>query len=294
MKVAAYALALAASLSGANAYWSGFNALAKRADGQCKTQADWEQDFRAMKSLPGGFTSLRVYASSDCNTLTNAVPAAIATGGHILVGVWTQDDNHFNAEKQALLAAVQQHGFGWVVAVSVGSEDLYRKETPAWRLAEQIHDVRGMLSTVLGYTTDVQVGHVDTWTAWVDGANTAVIQACDFVGTDGYPYFQNKEPNSIDVASNLFWNSVKKTRDVVNSVKPGTWVWVTETGWPSSGPVENQATPSVDNAQRYWKEVACSAFSSAHTFWYSLQDFNASPSFGVLDVNFNPVYNLAC
>ena len=32
----------------------------------------------------------------------------------------------------------------------------------------------------------VQVGHVDTWTAWVDPANKAVIKACDFVGTDGY------------------------------------------------------------------------------------------------------------
>jgi len=293
MKAVSYALAVAATLTGADAYWKGFNVQATRADGQCKTQADWEKDFNTMKALPGGFTSMRVYASSDCNTLANAVPAAINTGGQILASVWTQDEAHFEREKQALLTATQQHGTGWLVAVTVGSEDLYRKETSASRLAEQIYDVRGMLTTVNGGSS-IQVGHVDTWTAWVDGANTAVIQACDFVGTDGYPYFQNTQANNIDQGYNLFWQSTQAVRDVVNTVKPGAWVWITETGWPTTGPTENQAVPSVANAQQYWSTVACSAFSSGHTFWYTLQDFSASPSFGVLDANYNPKYNLAC
>jgi len=294
MKTASYALALAATLTGANAYWKGFNVQATLADGSCKTQSDWEADFNTMKGLPGSFASIRVYASSDCNTLANAVPAAIATGGQILVGVWTEDAAHYNAEKQALLTAVQTYGFDWVVAVSVGSEDLYRGDTSASTLAQQIYDVRGMLSTVSGYSTNVQVGHVDTWTAWVNSANSAVIEACDFVGTDGYPYYQNTEANGIDVAYNLFWDSVQNVRDTVNNVKSGTWVWVTETGWPTTGPTENQAAPSVANAQQYWSTVACSAFNSGHTFWYSLQDYSASPSFGVVDANFNPLYNLAC
>ncbi|KAF4630268.1 hypothetical protein G7Y89_g7870 [Cudoniella acicularis] len=295
MKAAAYALALAASLAtGANAYWKGFNVQANLANGACKSQSDWENDFNTMKSLPGGFGSIRVYASSDCNTLANAVPAAIATGGTILVGVWAEDANHYNAEKQALLSAVQQYGFGWIVAVSVGSEDLYRGDTTASTLAQQIYDVRGMLSTVPGYSTNVQVGHVDTWTAWVSGANTAVIQASDFIGTDGYPYFQSTEANPIDQGYTLFWDSVQAVRNVVNNVKPGAWVWITETGWPTSGPTENQAFPSVANAQQYWSSVACSAFNSGHTFWYTLQDFSASPSFGVIDSNRNPIYNLAC
>jgi glucan endo-1,3-beta-D-glucosidase len=294
MKTAAYALALTATLTGANAYWKGFNVQATLADGSCKSQSDWEADFNTMKSLPGAFTSMRVYASSDCNTLVNAVPAAIATGGQILVGVWAEDAAHYDAEKQALLKAVQTYGFDWVVAVSVGSEGLYRGDTTASTLAQQIYDVRGMLSTVSGYSTSVQVGHVDTWTAWVDGANSAVIEACDFVGTDGYPYFQNTEANGIDVAYNLFFDSLQNVRDTVNSVKSGVWVWVTETGWPTSGVTENQAVASVANAQQYWSTVACAAFNDGHTFWYSLQDFNASPSFGVVDANFNALYDLSC
>lgn len=231
MKTTSYALALAASFSGANAYWKGFNAQATLANGACKTQADWERDFNVMKGLPGGFSSIRVYASSDCNTLANAVPAAINTGGTILASVWTQDDAHFEAEKQALLSAVQTHGVGWLVAVTVGSEDLYRKETSASTLAQKIYDVRGMMTTVNGGSA-IEIGHVDTWTAWVDGANEDVIRACDFVGTDGYPYFQNTQNNPIDQGSNLFWESTQAVRDVVNRVKPGAWVWITEVNIP--------------------------------------------------------------
>ena len=72
--------------------------------------------------------------------------------------------------------------------MSVGSEDLYRGDTSASTLAQQVYDVRGMLSTVNGGTA-IKVGHVDTWNAWVNPANTAVIKACDFIGLDGYPYF---------------------------------------------------------------------------------------------------------
>jgi glucan endo-1,3-beta-D-glucosidase len=173
------------------------------------------------------------------------------------------------------------------------SEDLYRGDTTASTLAQQIYDVRGMLSTVSG-GSDIQVGHVDTWTAWVDSANTAVITACDFVGTDGYPYFQNNNANSIDQGYNLFWESVQNVRNAVSGAGSDAWVWVTESGWPTSGATENEAVPSVANAQQYWSSVACSSFASAHTFWYTLQDFSASPSFGVLDASGTAMYDLSC
>lgn len=72
-----------------------------------------------------------------------------------------------------------------------------------------------------------QVGHVDTWTAWVDSKNDAVTKACDFVGLDAYPYFQSA---AIGDAYNTFWDAVTATRNHVSGVKSGLWVWVTETG----------------------------------------------------------------
>lgn len=271
------------------ALWKGFNLGANLPSGACKTRGDWEKDFRTLQSLPGFFSSARLFASSDCNTLANAVPAAIATGTTLMVGVWATNAAHFDAEKQALLHAVQQYGHKWIISVSVGSEDLYRGDTNGQALANQVNDVRGMLWSV--GAGSVPVGHTDTWTVWVKPENEVLIRACDFVATDGYPYFQY---SSIEAASDVFWKSVNDVRAVVNRVKPGTWVWISETGSPVSGPSLGPAVPSIANAQRYWKSVACRAFSEAHTFWFILQDYTSSPSFGVLDAHYKPIYDLSC
>lgn len=86
-----------------------------------------------------------------------------------------------------------------VAGISVGSEDLYRisptgianGENPGASpdtIVSYISQVRDALAgTPL---SGVPVGHVDTWTAWVNGSNNAVTDACDFVGVDAYPYFQ--------------------------------------------------------------------------------------------------------
>ncbi|KAI1002429.1 hypothetical protein K3495_g5778 [Podosphaera aphanis] len=287
-------LAAAASVTGVSGYWKGFNVQSTNGTGACKTQDDWLADFNAVKSFPGNFDSVRVFASSDCNTLANAIPAALASGIRILAGVWTVDEAHYDAEKSALMAAVQKYGFDWMVAVSVGSEVLYRGESPPSRLAEQIYDVRGMLSTLPGYTTNVQVGHVDTWTAWVDNRNINVIKACDFIGTDGYPYYQIGDANAAENGYQLFSYSTQRVRDAVSAAGSNAWVWVTESGWPTTGPTINQAVPGVTTAQTYWKTVACPTFNTGHTFWFSLQDFDPVISFGVLDGNGKLKYDISC
>ena len=126
-----------------------------------------------------------------------------------------------------------------------------------------------------------------------------------------YPYFQN---SAIENAANVFWQSVQDTRDAVNRVSPGKWVWVTETGWPISGPNSGAAVSSpnkiaknshteqmtdfrnqvasVQNAQTFWRSVACKAFNEIHIFWYSYQDYHQSPSFGIFGQDGNAIYDL--
>ncbi len=134
----------ATAISSANSFSFGFN-VGAQVNGHCRSEQEWEFAFNKLASFPGNTKSVRLYAASDCNTLANAVPAAVKTGTQLLVGIWTQDDLHFEAEKQALLQAIQQYGKDWILAVSVGSEDLYRKEAPASTIAAKINDVRGMM-----------------------------------------------------------------------------------------------------------------------------------------------------
>lgn len=171
-----FLLLTALSICGRSAaYWKGFNLGANLPSGACKAQEDWAHDFSVLQSLPGSFSSARLYASSDCNTLALAVPAAVTSGTTLLIGVWTEDNTHYEAEKAALVQVVQQHGTAWLIAVSVGSEDLYRANTDATTLAHQINEVRTLLCGV--GACDIEVGHVDTWTAWVDPKNEDAIRA---------------------------------------------------------------------------------------------------------------------
>jgi len=286
-------LALASALSGTNAYWKGFNIKSYQADGTtCKTASDWANAFHTLTTLPNKINSARLYYSSACDTLTNAVPAAISAGLFLLVGV--NPESQFEEEKAALQAAVQRHGWDWIVSVSVGSEDLYRGTTNATTLARQINEVRDMLSGVSGYSPSIKVGHVDTTNAWTNRSNAAVIQACDFVGTDIYPYFQDLQNNSIENADDLFWNGVKEVREAVADAGRDTSVWVTESGWPVNGTTKNLAVADTKNAKSYWKSTACSAFQQINVFWFTLQDWSAYPSFAVLDPDSNWEFDLSC
>jgi exo-beta-1,3-glucanase (GH17 family) len=128
------------------------------------------------------------------------------------------------------------------------SEDLYRKDTDASTLASKINDVRGMMWGM--GASSKSIGHVDTWTAWVDPANTAVIQAVDWLGNDAYAYFEGV---SIDngAANNAYWGAVERVR----AVSQGKPVWTTETGWPQNGAAIGNAQPSIQNMQTFWWQV---------------------------------------
>jgi glucan endo-1,3-beta-D-glucosidase len=164
---------------------------------------------------------------------------------------------------------------------------------------DTIVDYISQVRTAIAGTSlsSVGVGHVDTWTAWVNGSNDAVINACDWVGVDAYPYFQNTETNGIDQGASLFNEAFDNTKGAVGS-KP---VWITETGWPVTGKTENLAIPNAANAKTYWDQVGCPNFGVVNTWWYTLEDTDDSatpnPSFGIVSgtpLTSTPLFDLSC
>jgi hypothetical protein len=76
-------------------------------------------------------------------------------------------------------------------------------------------------------------------------------------------------------------------------------VWVTEAGWPVSGPTENQAVASIENSKTYWDEVGCELFNNYNVWWYILRDNNSAPapnpSFGIVGRDLEkPLFDLTC
>lgn len=132
----------------------------------------------------------------------------------------------------------------------------------------------------------------DTWTAYVNTSNNALIEAVDWVGTDAYPYFQTTDANNVDNAPGLFFDAYQATVGAAMG-KP---VWVTETGWPVTGAQSGQATAGTANAEIYWKGVACKLLGSVNTWWYQLNDgADQATSFKVIPANRGaPLYDLSC
>jgi glucan endo-1,3-beta-D-glucosidase len=300
-------LALALSVASADAVSKGFNYGSTKADGSSKYQADFKKDFEAAKALVGnsGFSSARLYTmiqGGTTNTPIEAIPAAIEAKTTLLLGLWASGGNMDN-EIAALKSAISQYGDDFanlVVGISVGSEDMYRNSVtgsksnagPGVEPEELVSYIQTVRSTISGTgLADASIGHVDTWDSWTNSSNSDVVNHLDWLGFDGYPYFQLTMENGIENAKKLFDDSVEKTKSVAN----GKEVWITETGWPVSGPQEGDATASIANAKQYWDQVGCPLFGNTNTWWYMLEDEGASPSFGVVKSDLStPVFDLSC
>lgn len=244
-------LALATAMGAASAQvYQGFNYGSVFTDGSAITQPDYENEFSTAQRLVGtsGFTSARLFTmiqAGTSDTPTHAIPAAITTKTSLLLGLFLNSDQAvFDNELAALRSAISTYGQDFidlVAGISVGSEDLYRispigieNNSGAGIEPAEVADYIGQVRSLIAGTaaSGKVVGHVDTWTAWVNSSNDAVISACDFIGMDAYPYFQNTMSNSIDSGEALFFDAYNSTVAVAGG-KP---VWVTETGWPVSGP----------------------------------------------------------
>jgi glucan endo-1,3-beta-D-glucosidase len=210
--------ALAASIATVRAQYKGFNYGSTNVDGSIKDQAHFEQEFTTAQNLAGapGFTSARLYTmiqGGTTNTPISAIQAAINTDTSLLLGLWASaGQSGMDNEIAALKAAISQYGTAFtnlIVGISVGSEDLYRNSPTGAAsnagpglnpdaLVNYISQVRSAISGTAA--ASAPVGHVDTWSDWTNGTNSAVINAVDFIGMDAYPYYETGKGNDINNA----------------------------------------------------------------------------------------------
>lgn len=305
-------IAANAFVASASASYLGFNSGSTNADGSTKVKSDWESEFTNAAKLvgaPGVFNSIRLYTNIQGGSTSDpiqAFDAAVATNTSILLGVWASGTTSIANELNALEAGLTNLGDDFsklVIGISIGSEDLYR--AGATGVANEAGIGAGP-ETILGFINDyktkfkgtalanVPIGHVDTWDAWTNGSNSAVIDAVDWLGVDEYPYYQTGDDNTIENAASLF----KDAYEAVVGVAGTKDVWVTETGWPYKGITWDKGVPSVANAKTYWDEVGCDMlFNKVNTFWYNFVEDNGAnqQSFAISDnESSTPRFNLTC
>ena len=139
---------------------------------------------------------IKTYAVSDCNTLQNLGPAAEAEGFQIQLGIWPNDDAHFEAEKEALQNYLPKISVSTIKIFLVGSEALYREDLTASELASKINDIKDLVKGIKDKNgksySSVPVGTVDSWNVLVDGASKPAIDAADVVYSNSFSYWQKQ------------------------------------------------------------------------------------------------------
>ncbi|KAF4976333.1 hypothetical protein FZEAL_6977 [Fusarium zealandicum] len=307
-------LTMAVAVGTASAAFQGFNYGATFTDGRLKAQSDFENEFKtaaALEGTGGDFTSARLYTmiqGGTPNQPISAIPAAIKTKTSLLFGLWASAGGEaFNNEIAALKNTAAQYCGqidDLVAGISVGSEDLYRnsptgikaKENPGTNPDVLIDYISKTRQAIKGTCLEaVPIGHVDTWTAYANDSNNALIDACDWLGMDAYPYFEKTKNNPISEGANLFKAALQKVANAAG----GKEIWITETGWPVSGETSGRGVPSTKNARAYYKDVGCPMFGVTNVWWYTLQDSapqTPNPSFGVIgsELTKKPLYSLSC
>jgi glucan endo-1,3-beta-D-glucosidase len=309
----ASALAAAVLTAGATAQnYLGFNSGATLADRSAKFKSDYLAEFTTAQGLqgaPGTFNAVRLYTNIQAYSKDDpieAFEAAVETKTSILLGVWASGTDNIDNEINALKKAVTKYGKEFtdlVIGVSIGSEDLYRNSvtgiankaglgTSPDVLVSFITDFRKAFAS--SALASIPVGHVDTWDVWPNATNKAVLDAIDFIGVDEYPYYEGGKGNNIKNAGALF----DRAYDATIQAAGGKPVWVTETGWPTTGPDWDEAHPSLENAKYYWNEVGCrKLFGKTPTFWYNLRDSNPDNKmkFAITEnLSTKPLFDLSC
>ncbi|CAN8104519.1 unnamed protein product [Discula destructiva] len=303
------ALAAAAANSGIK----GFNYGAFFMNYTPKLEADFEYEFSRAQTLDttSGWNSARLYTMIQYGTASDpiqAIPAAIATQTKLLLGLWVSGSTSaITNEVAALKAAVAQYGSAFtdlVQGISVGSEDLYREaegdpSLPGVDVDFLIDCISQVRAAIAGTAlASVPVGHVDTYDSFENATNTKIIPNLDFIGFDGYPFWESANGNDISQAKKLFYDGLDKT----NAIAQGKPVWVTETGWPAVGDNFGSAVANAANARTYWQEVTCALVASNINIWYyDLQESQygqANPDFGIFPagdlMTVDERWNLSC
>ncbi|KAK4153516.1 glycoside hydrolase superfamily [Chaetomidium leptoderma] len=307
---ALFAGVLASSASAEN--YLGFNSGATLADRSAKFKKDFAAEFttaQGLENAPGTFNAVRLYTNIQAYSQDDpiqAFEAAIDTKTKLLLGIWTSGTDNIDKELSALKKALDKYGKKFsdlVIGMSIGSEDLYRDSETGVINKAGIGAGPDVLIKFIGQfkkaftgtaLAKVPIGHVDTWDAWTNGTNKAVIDAVDWVGVDEYPYYETGKGNGIKNSGKLF----DRAFDAVSGSVGGKPIWVTETGWPATGSKWDEAVPSIENAQYYWQEIGCrKLFNKVPTFWYNLRDSNPDNEmkFAITNnLSTKPLFDLTC
>ena len=196
---------------------------------------------------------IRTFSCTEGNQ--HAAAIAKDLGIKTLVGAWLGTERDRNEEE--INATIEVAKAGHADLVAVGNEVLLREDLPEEELIDYIRRVKAALP-------HTPVAYVDAY--YLFAQRPRLVDACDFLPINCYPFW---EKCPLEQSFGYVQEMVRR----VQAVAHGKPVLIAETGWPTEGTPEGDATPGLDHAARYainlipWAEKA-----SIPLFWFAAFD----------------------
>ncbi|KAL8929770.1 MAG: hypothetical protein Q9208_000914 [Pyrenodesmia sp. 3 TL-2023] len=258
----------------------GFSLGVRRPDKQCKTVADYEADFDALKDNAGS-TIVRTYMIKDtnvpeypCDVPAAILPAVKAKNFKVILGLSADTQEAYDAEKAALLSDLTPEYAPFVYALTIGSESLYRNVT-AEELLPRIKDAKTEFGKLVP-----RIGTVDSWNKFADGAADAILTSGvpTFLMVNAFGYWQGKD---ITDATATYLDDLQQAIGHIQSIVgvDTIEIWNGETGWPGDGGSPyGSAKAGTVNEKTFFKTGVCAALAwGVDVFYFEAFDESWKP-----------------
>ncbi len=220
--------------------------------------------------------------SFSCTGGNEFIPkVAYKKGLKTMVGAWISNDKAQNDIEINTLIDLAK--LGCVDIAVIGNEVLMRNELSVQEIIDYINKVKKELP-------GLPVSYVDAYYKFHE--HPELIEACDVILVNCYPFW---EGSSIEESSNY----LRKMYAVTKSISNGKPVMITETGWPNQGDSTHGATPSSENAMKYFintsnwakqDDIPLFYFSSFDESWKVHHEGDVGARWGLWDANENLKY----
>ncbi|KAK9376875.1 glycoside hydrolase superfamily [Lipomyces chichibuensis] len=249
--------------------------------GNCKTAEEVAEDLAIIAAK--GISTIRIYGT-DCNSISTVESAAAMYALKVIQGLWIDSsgiDSIDSGVSELISWGSMDTNWDMIAMITVGNEAVQDGYITVSELLAKISSVRTQLRDA-GYTGPITTA--ETPNVFISNPELCTSDLLDLVAINAQPYFD--EHSTAETAGEFDLGQIEVTKAACNNKD----VFITETGYPSSGLTNYNNIPSVENQKIAVKNILeatngnVTMFTMYNDLWKALGPYEVEQSFGIIQI----------